>query len=350
VKLNHTLGGLALDNKFITVMIIPDRKSKLRKIVLSAGHVKLGLWLGGLILIILSAVVVDYVTLLSQSIENKRLHAENAELRNDFKVVEAKLSTLETALERIKVFSTKLKLITASNDSDRTLNLAMGPLSRNNDSIKELQETDSERIPASKLTEPVNSKEEASLKEKLNEDLSSGELARETDHDYSKLSIRLDQAGKQSKLREQGILELWDLLQDKSALLSSTPSTKPTKGWYTSKFGYRVSPYTDKPLMHEGLDIAAAPGAPVYSPADGTVTFAGYDAGFGKLIVIDHGYGVETRYGHNSQIKVSAGQKVKHGDLISAVGSTGRSTGPHLHYEVRVDGQPVDPTSYILND
>ena len=103
-------------------------------------------------------------------------------------------------------------------------------------------------------------------------------------------------------------------------------------------------------MMHEGLDIAANPGTPVVAPADGMVTYAGYDAGYGKLIVIDHGYGVETRYGHNSEIQVAVGQKVRHGQRIAAVGSTGRSTGPHLHYEVRVNGQPIDPLNYILED
>jgi len=325
-------------------MVIPDRKSRVRKLVFSASHLKLGLWLAGVFFVLLAAVIVDYVSLLSQSIENKRLHAENAELRSQFQVVEGKLNSLETALDRIKAFSTKLKLITAVNDPDRGLNLAMGPTSRTNQAADELEEIDSDRAPASKmLDEPV-------FKEKSLQDLASGELSKEEDRDYAKLSIRIDQVSKKSQLREQGVLELWELLQDRSALLAATPSTKPTKGWYTSRFGYRVSPYEDIPKMHEGLDIAAAPGSPVYAPADGTVSFAGYDAGYGKLIIIDHGYGVETRYGHNSQIHVASGQKIRHGDLISSVGSTGRSTGPHLHYEVRVNGEPVDPINYILEE
>jgi murein DD-endopeptidase MepM/ murein hydrolase activator NlpD len=325
-------------------MIIPDRKSNLKKIVLSMTHVRLGLWVLGLLVVVLSAIIVDYVTLLSQSIENKRLHSENTELRSQFQVVEGKLSSLEAALDRIKVFSTKLKLITAVNEPERSLSLAMGPLSRTNQTIDELSEKDSQRMPASKIAE------EPLLKEKRLQGLAAGELAKEEDHDYAKLTVRIDQVAKQGQLREQNVKELWTSLQDSSALLASTPSTRPTQGWFTSKFGYRVSPNTDKPVMHEGLDIEGAPGASVYAPADGVVTFAGYDASLGKMVVIDHGYGVETRYGHNSQIRVSAGQKIKHGDLISAVGNTGRSTGPHLHYEVRVHGEPVDPINYILND
>jgi murein DD-endopeptidase MepM/ murein hydrolase activator NlpD len=118
----------------------------------------------------------------------------------------------------------------------------------------------------------------------------------------------------------------------------------------TSKFGYRLSPFTGRPMMHQGLDLAAPPGSPIVAPADGIVSFAGYDAGYGKLVSIDHGYGVVTRFGHTSQIYVEVGQKVKMGDVIAAVGSTGRSTGPHVHYEVRVNGVPVDPRNYLLDE
>jgi murein DD-endopeptidase MepM/ murein hydrolase activator NlpD len=333
-----------LDNKFFTFMMIPDRKSKVRKVVVSASHIKLFLCLSALVTVVIAAVFVDYLSLLSQSIENKRLHAENAELKAQFQVIEGKLGSVEETLERIKTFSTKLKLITAVNDPQRNLNLAMGPLSHGSQGATELTENDSKRAPASKMSdEPV-------FKAKSIQELTSGELAREEDHDYAKLSIRVDQVSKVANLREQGVIELWELLQDRSALLAATPSTKPVQGWYTSRFGYRISPFTEKPLMHEGLDIAAAPGTPVFTTADGTVTFAGYDPGYGKLVVIDHGYGVETRYGHNSEVFVSSGQKVRHGERISAVGSTGRSTGPHVHYEVRVNGQPVDPLNYILED
>jgi murein DD-endopeptidase MepM/ murein hydrolase activator NlpD len=162
------------------------------------------------------------------------------------------------------------------------------------------------------------------------------------------LSVRIDRAIKETGLREQSILSLWATLSERQSLMSATPSIKPAKGWFTSRFGYRISPFTNRPVMHNGIDIAAAPGSPVYAPADGVISYSGYDAGYGKLISIDHGYGVVTRYGHNSKLFVSIGQKVKRWDVIGAVGSTGRSTGPHLHYEVRVNGVPVDPINYVL--
>ena len=101
--------------------------------------------------------------------------------------------------------------------------------------------------------------------------------------------------------------------------------------------------------MHHGLDIAAPFGTSVRAPADGIVSYVGYDGGYGKLVSIDHGYGVVTRYGHNAQIHVKLGQRIKRGEKISSVGNTGRSTGPHLHYEVRVNDVPVDPSKYILD-
>ncbi|MCC6277490.1 MAG: M23 family metallopeptidase [Oligoflexia bacterium] len=334
-----------MDNKFVTIMVVPDRKEKVRKWVVSASHLKVFAVGFGLVTILLAAIVVDYVSLLSQSIENKKLIAENSALRSQFKVLDGKLTSVESALDRIKTFATKLRLITAVNDPDRGLNLAMGPLSRQKDSVDELDLPDTDRAPASTMVdEPV-------FKPKSLTEITRGELAEESDRDYAKLSVRLDRASRVSQLREQGVLELWEQLQDRSALLSATPSTRPVQGgWFTSRFGYRLSPYTDKPVMHEGLDIAAAPGTPVIATADGTITFAGYDPGYGKLVIIDHGYGVESRYGHNSQITVAYGQKVRHGDVIGAVGNTGRSTGPHCHYEVRVNGQPIDPINYILDE
>ena len=102
--------------------------------------------------------------------------------------------------------------------------------------------------------------------------------------------------------------------------------------------------------MHAGIDIAAPAGTPVYAPADGVVSYVGFETGYGKLVSIDHGYGVITRFGHNSKIFVEQGQKVHRWDVISAVGSTGRSTGAHCHYEVRIHGIAIDPTNYILSE
>lgn len=134
-----------------------------------------------------------------------------------------------------------------------------------------------------------------------------------------------------------------NLLNDQVSLSRATPKGWPTKGWLTSYFGMRKSPFTGKRVMHEGLDIAASVGTPVVATADGIVARVKYSAGYGKMVIIDHGYGYRTIFGHNSKILVKAGQRIKRGDLIAKVGNTGQSTGPHLHYELRLNGVPIDP-------
>jgi murein DD-endopeptidase MepM/ murein hydrolase activator NlpD len=110
-----------------------------------------------------------------------------------------------------------------------------------------------------------------------------------------------------------------------------------------------MSPYAGRIKMHEGLDVGAPIGTPIVAPADGVVTFSGPKPGFGNFVQLDHGYGVETIFGHASTLAVKKGQKISRGDKIATVGNTGYSTGPHVHYEVRVNGTPVDPLYYVLN-
>ncbi|HEV2261298.1 MAG TPA: M23 family metallopeptidase, partial [Candidatus Rubrimentiphilum sp.] len=118
-------------------------------------------------------------------------------------------------------------------------------------------------------------------------------------------------------------------------------------GTITSPFGWRQNPFGGGPEFHQGLDIAAATGTTVTAAASGTVISAGWYGGYGNYILIDHGGGMSTGYGHLSQIFVSNGQTVQKGQAIGAVGSTGASTGPHLHFEVRMHGKPVDPAKYL---
>jgi len=135
----------------------------------------------------------------------------------------------------------------------------------------------------------------------------------------------------------------------RNALAASTPSIWPAHGWLSSTVGTRRDPINGGRDFHEGLDISADRGTPVYATADGTVTAAGYEGGYGNLIVITHEYGLETRYGHLSKFLAKTGGKVKRGDIIGYVGSTGRSTGSHLHYEVRVNGRLLNPLQLLLN-
>jgi murein DD-endopeptidase MepM/ murein hydrolase activator NlpD len=135
----------------------------------------------------------------------------------------------------------------------------------------------------------------------------------------------------------------------RNQLAAATPSIWPTHGWLSSSAGNRTDPFTGEKDFHPGLDISADKGDAVYATADGTITNAAAAGNYGNLVVIDHGYGLETRYGHLSAFKVKQGQSVKRGDLIGLVGATGRATGAHLHYEVRANGRILNPLQLLLN-
>ena len=160
---------------------------------------------------------------------------------------------------------------------------------------------------------------------------------------------QIDQLEGASFYQEQDFTSLLDQLEEKKNLLACTPSIRPAKGWISSRFGYRISPFTGRRELHAAYDIANRDGSPIISPADGIVTFAAKKGAYGNLIMIDHGYGLVTRYGHLKSFDVKRGTKVSRGDVIAKMGNTGRSTGPHVHYEVRLNGVPVNPEKYILN-
>lgn len=142
--------------------------------------------------------------------------------------------------------------------------------------------------------------------------------------------------------------ELEKVLEDQVALLAATPSIRPTRGWISSKFGYRLSPFTGKKEFHSGLDISNRMKTPILAPSDGRVTSVRWDRkGYGRIMSIKHGYGMVTRYAHINKALVKKGEYVKRGQKIALMGNNGRSTGPHLHYEVRLNGAPVDPLRYI---
>ncbi len=138
-------------------------------------------------------------------------------------------------------------------------------------------------------------------------------------------------------------------LKEQQTLLNFTPSVWPVRGWISSHFGYRTSPFTGRRELHKGLDIVNRRGTPVVVTADGEVVFAGYKSGYGKIVIVDHGLERVTKYGHLAEILVQSGDMVTRGQELGKVGSTGRSTGPHLHYEVVVNGEAVDPADYLLD-
>jgi len=171
--------------------------------------------------------------------------------------------------------------------------------------------------------------------------------AKKQDEELREMHQELSKMKGAASRQETSLQMLIEYFEDKRSLYASTPSIWPVRGWITSPFGRRTSPFSGIPTFHEGLDIAAQTGTPVVAPADGIVVKAAFSPGYGNMVEISHGYGIKTVYGHNSRLNVKEGQQVKRGDVISYIGDTGSSTGPHLHYEVRQNGLPVNPLRYL---
>jgi murein DD-endopeptidase MepM/ murein hydrolase activator NlpD len=333
--------------KKITLFVVSNEAGATKKIVISAAWFKIFSISAAILVLILLAGALDYFGLLLQTAENKRLKFENQKLVQELKSVEGKVVALENSLERVKTFTTKLKLITNIEGDDRAVNLSMGSQPPANSQVTEYDQPVDKREPVADLMK--KDEESFAALNKMPDEIQ-GELALDKQRDYKTLAVRIDKVIKDAQLREQSVLDLWETLSEKQSLMNAIPNIRPARGWITSRFGYRISPFSGKPTLHAGLDFAAAPGSPVYAPADGMVSFAGYDEGYGKMITIDHGYGYSTRYAHNAQIYVQVGQRISRWDIIASVGNTGRSTGPHLHYEVRLNGIPRDPANFILDE
>ncbi len=162
------------------------------------------------------------------------------------------------------------------------------------------------------------------------------------------LNVQIENLKVELNRKSASLQDLRDLLEQRNARAAATPSIWPTDGSITSRFGHRSSPWGIGSTYHNGVDIANYHGAPIYATADGVVVISEWYGGYGRYIEIDHGYGVKTAYGHNSENVVNVGDHVKRGQLIGYVGNTGNSTGPHCHYEVRIEGQEVDPTRFLM--
>jgi murein DD-endopeptidase MepM/ murein hydrolase activator NlpD len=163
------------------------------------------------------------------------------------------------------------------------------------------------------------------------------------------MKMDIERLQSEATSRGESLSELEKLLETKKEMLTHTPSIWPVRGWVTSCFGFRTNPFTGLTQMHEGIDISNRVGTVVAAPADGIISDMGSDSAHGRILVISHGFGTTSRFSHLNKVFVKVGQKVKRGDKVAEVGMTGKSTGPHLHYEVRLNGIPANPMRYILN-
>jgi len=312
-------------NRYYTLMVIPENSTAVRRWIIPSWIVRTGGIAGVFGLAILAIMLLDYRYVMGRISENKDLRVENRELRQQVQVFEGRISTIEETMERVRTFSTRLKVITNIEDRDK------------------LVESLNEDLPEAASNTGVRVAEKSKDTPKNPED------ARLALH-QADWELRFDGLARQSSLLEQQLNDQYELLSDQKAFLDATPTRKPAVGYFTSGFGVRRSPYGGREKMHEGLDIANYPGTAIRAPADGTVVYAGAKAGYGQTLILDHGYRLETWYAHTRRILVRTGQRVRRGEAIAQLGNSGRSTGPHLHYEVRINGIPVDPLSYILEN
>ena len=164
------------------------------------------------------------------------------------------------------------------------------------------------------------------------------------------LEMNVDMLTRKVKLELASYSDIYNKVIKESDRVKSMPSIRPVQGGYlNSGFGYRNDPFTQKPRFHYGQDITVSSGSKVYAPADGVVKYAARQGGFGKVIKLEHGYGYRSIFAHLSKFYVKWGQKVKRGDLIGQTGNTGRSAGPHLHYEIHRNGVPQNPLDYFFS-
>ncbi|MGN6617462.1 MAG: M23 family metallopeptidase [Ilyomonas sp.] len=203
---------------------------------------------------------------------------------------------------------------------------------------------ESSPIPDSARLKQMEKNKEVQLVRSMSED----ELVRSTTQQLNNLKLRV-------AFQEKSYNEINNMIKNKEKLLAAIPAIQPVSNKDLSRiasgFGYRIDPVYKVTKFHAGLDFTAPQGTPIYATADGVVKEANYNGGgYGNHVVINHGYGYETLYGHMYKIKAKRGQRVKRGEVIGYVGSTGKSTGPHCHYEVHKSGQPVDPVYFFYND
>ena len=289
-----------MDQRYSTIIFVPHARAKFRKLKVSHRL------LFSLVSIVTSSLClstffsVQYFTSLSQTHELSKLRHENRELQTANEQFSRSVESLRGQLRTVEDRTRKLAIYAGISSLDDSAQGGVGGLR-----------------PQDLGNNPYRD-------------------------DVDKMAFRSHRIESDLSILEQKLVA-------QSQLLASTPSIAPVRGILTDGFGGRSDPFTGEPGTHNAIDISSAVGQPVRAPADGIVVKAEWANGYGNVIYLSHGYGYSTRYGHLSAYAAKPGQHVKRGDIIAYVGSTGRSTGPHLHYEVRLNNTPVNPLEYILN-
>jgi murein DD-endopeptidase MepM/ murein hydrolase activator NlpD len=298
-----------------TVLLVRGEDSPVQQFSVSARRIRSVAWIVGIVAFAGFGLVATSGLESVARIQARHLSARNAALESELARFNERIRSLEAVLDQV-----------AENDA-------------NFRSLAGLETIDPEVLQAGVGGPGLGSPEVSSLWS-IDNQLAQATFA--TSYDLSALERR-------ARLLSESLDEATDAFMENRDRLESMPSILPTTGWLSSRFSMaRVHPIHNRPLPHEGVDIAAPRDTPIMAAAKGRVIQAGWVAGYGLAVEIDHGFGITTLYGHASRVIVQRGQEVLRGDIIARVGSTGISTSSHLHYEVRLDGKAQDPATYIL--
>jgi murein DD-endopeptidase MepM/ murein hydrolase activator NlpD len=297
-----------------TVVFVPHGSEPSKIIEVSYGVMKMAA--GGVGLGVAAALLVGYATMARSAdlSRTSRLQDENARLAQTIGELHGRLSTLSDTLSRISQRDARIRVLANLEPIDP-------------------------QVQAAGIGGPT-------LAPRPGLPSDGPALRRSQD-----IRVDLNALIRRANLLASSFEEAKDSLASHSQRLAATPSIMPTQGWLTSAF----SSMRDHPILHvarphEGIDVTAPMGSPIEAPAAGVVSDAGWESGYGNTVTIDHGYGIVTKFAHASKLLVRTGQRVQRGQRIALVGNTGLATGPHLHYEVHVNGRPVDPLKYVLPD
>ncbi len=307
--------------KNFTLMIVPEGvQTKVRRLQIP----KKGLWAFGIVALAACmaffAFTIHYTYVIDQVFEARALRDENARLKERLSMVTSTVDDVDTRLADLRSLDEQLRKITGLQDTKRAAGAGPGTPGAGGSNQADFA-----------LAVPLQGDDPTlvQLRDALVDSRISG-LAAEANRQIASLA------------------ELVDHFAEDDMKLRTTPSVAPAKGLLTSSFGSREDPFTGGSSMHSGLDIANAPGTEIVAPADGVVVLAGEHGEYGNCVVIDHGRDTKTLYGHLQRFIVKVGQTIKRGEQIGNMGTTGRSTGTHLHYEVRKNDVPVNPRPYII--
>jgi len=302
-----------LDREDYNVLIFGPKTSRTHHLKIRKKTFKIALYLFAFVLLCTTFFFCDYVQVKKKAFQLARLRHETEAQKSQIHFFSAKIEDLEKQLSRLKDFDKKIRIIANLERAQESTSL-MG----------------------------MGGPSPSDIRDKLKKEKDDQGLIQQMRAD-------VDRIQSEAISQEVSLSEIEKQLQTKKEMLIHTPSIWPTTGWVTSGFGFRTNPFTGLTQMHEGLDISNRVGTLVVAPADGIISDSGNDLVHGRIVVISHGFGTTSRYSHLSKVLVKTGQKVKRGDKIAEVGMTGKTTGPHLHYEVRLNGIPINPMRYILN-